>query len=247
MFRTAHVRSIACALGAPFLLLFGGCEGIGPPPVIFPERPSDQAVYGAERGSVFEPVLTGDDKRSLAEATGRLLRGNTGFGSAGWAAPSGANGQVSVGAPYLIGLDANAGARIPAPSGIDTSIALSPASGNFKTVKNANVRLGPNTDAAVAQTLPAGTVVRAYGYAKDLGWYLVGEADAILGYTSAELLEAAGGNEPLLAGGKPKRPRLCRDLSMTLTMADGRKDAWSNLVCTRDDGTWEVPKERGLV
>ena len=72
----------------------------------------------------------------------------------------------------------------------------------------------------VSQTLPAGSTLRAYGYDKTGNWYLVGSSEGVLGYVSGDLLQQAGGNEPMLAGGAPKRPRLCRTLELSITTGE---------------------------
>jgi len=237
------VRIAAVTVFCGFLT---GCvsENNGAAGIFGPSQGSGAPIFGLERGSRFGTALTGNDRESIANAAGDLLASSQPDAARSWSA-GGDSGQIRLGGTILVGLDANSGAPIPAPSGIDTSLALSPASGNYTAVRNVNIRLGPSQTAMVSQTLNEGTTVRAYGYDKTGNWYLVGGSESILGYVSGELLKAQGGGEPVLAGGLPKRPRLCRELELSLTTADARSDSWTAIVCRGANG-WEAPAERGL-
>ncbi len=212
--------------------IFGPSPGAGAP------------IYGLEKGSQFGTTMPGSDREAIADAARDLLASSQPDAVRNWSG-GGDSGQIRLGDVLLVGLDANSGAPISAPAGIDTSLPLSPASGNYTTLKNANVRLGPSETAMVSQTLSTGTTVRAYGFDKTGNWYLIGGSESIMGYVSGELLKAEGAEEPMLAGGLPKRPRLCRDLELSITTADSRSDSWSAIVCSTPTG-WEVPAERGL-
>ena len=217
----------------------GGGTGIFGPPL-----GAGAPIYGLERGSRFGTMMSGSDRESIANAVGDLLASTQPDAVRDWSG-GGDSGQIRLGGTLLVGLDANSGAPIAAPAGIDASLALSPASGNYTTLKNANVRLGPSETAMVSQTLSAGTTVRAYGFDKTGNWYLIGASDSVMGYVSGDLLKAEGGGEPILAGGMAKRPRLCRNLELSITTADSRSDVWSAIVCRTPTG-WEAPSERGL-
>ena len=238
------LRLAASAVISTFLT---ACAYQGGGGVYYPGGPVARgpAVYGLERGSRFEASLTGNDRQAIAMAAGDLLASGQSGAVRAWNGGYGDAGEIRLGTTYLIGLDAAQGAPVPAPTGIDTSVPLAPASGNYVTTKNANVRLGASPSAMVSETLNAGTKLRAYGYDRAGDWYLVGAPDAVLGYVSGQLLSATGGGDPVLAGGSPKRPRLCRDVNLSLTTQDARSDSWTSFVCQTETG-WEVPSERGL-
>ena len=204
-----------------------------------------QPVYGLERGARFETSLSGNDREAIAVAAGDLLFSGEPGTLRPWNGGAGNGGQIRLGTTYLLGLDTASGAPVAAPSAIDASVPLSPASGNFVTTKNANVRLGASTTAMVNETLNQGTVVRAYGQDRVGDWYLIGVADSVLGYVSGQLLSPTGGGDPVLAGGSPRRPRICRDINITMTTFDARNDAWTAFACKTDTG-WSVANERGL-
>jgi hypothetical protein len=221
------------------------CATPGAAPVMFPP-PSAPALAGLERGSSLQSAMSGEDKRAIAQTAGALLAEGRADAAQRWSDAAGNSGDVRLGAPYLVGLDATAGAPVPAPQGIDTSEPLEAANGNYTALKTANVRLGPSTSATIVGSVVQDSTVRAYGHVASSDWYLIGSADAVTGYVYGPLLEQAGGGAPILAGGRAKRPRLCRNLSLTMQTADGRSDAWSALACRTNSGTWQVPSERGL-
>jgi len=245
-----HNRIRLCArlaAVAGFCAILTACvaEKGGGTSIFGPSGGAGKPIYGLERGSRVEPLISGNDREAIANAAGDLLASSQPEAARNWNGGDGDSGQVRLGGTVLLGLDATSGAPIAAPPGIDTSLALAPASGNYTAIKNINVRLGPSATAMVNQILNAGTTVRAYGYEKTGNWYLIGDPDSILGYASGDLLKPAGGGEPMLAGGAPKRPRLCRNVELSITMATSRTDSWTSVVCRTDTG-WEVPAERGL-
>jgi surface antigen len=237
-----HYRMRAGLIGAGVAAVLSACAPMGGPgPIFFPGQPQ---LTGLDHGSSLKASLSDDDRQGMSQATIQLLAGGQTNASQAWQTRNGDTGTVRIGSPVLVGLDSLSGAPVPAPADIDTSTALEAASGNYTASKTLNVRLGPSTAAPVAQALSAGTLVRAY--AKTGEWLLIGSADQVYGYAFAQLLTAQGGGEPVLAGGKARRPRLCREVSLQVALAGGQRDLWSALVCKRDDGKWEVPAERGL-
>jgi hypothetical protein len=218
--------------------------GNGGGPIFFPGGGGGGGLAGLDRGSSIQSMLSDEDREGMSQATMALLQSGQTNATQAWRTRSGDEGTVRLGAPVLVGLDSVAGTPIAAPSDIDTSVPLEAASGNYVAAKTINVRLGPSTASPVAQTLAEGSLVRAY--AKTGDWLLIGAADSIYGYAFAQLLTASGGGDPVLAGGKARRPRLCRDVALSVALAGGQRDLWSALVCKRDDGAWEVPAERGL-
>lgn len=244
-----HHRTRRCAGIAAitvFCAFLTGCvsQNSGGTGIFGPSAVAGTPIYGLERGSRFGTTLPGSDREAIANAAADALASSQPDAVRNWSG-GGDSGQIRLGETILVGLDANSGAPITAPAGIDTSTALSPASGNYTAVKNANVRLAASSTAMVGQTLNAGTTVRAYGYDKAGNWYLIGGSESIMGYVSGELLKPQGAEEPMLAGGSAKRPRLCRTLELSITTADARADSWTAIVCRAPTG-WEVPAERGL-
>ena len=238
------IACVATALG------LAGCSDIyvggGSGPVMYPGQVQSAPVWGVEEGSVYAAGFTNEDRRRIADAAGAVLRPD-GPKAAQWGpTTSGRSGGVSAGAPFLIGLDSIAGARIAAPANIQTRVPLGAATGTYRAEKNVNVRAGPSTDTPVIRSLASGTLVRAFGAAQPEDWLLVGRSDEIFGYVYAPLLTSEGDSDPILAGGAPRAPRLCRDLMLSLRASNGQKDNWSVVVCQRTDGSWEVSNTRGL-
>ncbi len=58
----------------------------------------------------------------------------------------------------------------------------------YVTVKNANVRTGPSTDAARIATLRKGTRVTVLGTAADGDWFRIARGGKALGYVYAPLI-----------------------------------------------------------
>jgi hypothetical protein len=221
--------------------LLSGCTETGQGTSVFGGGAG--GLSGLDRSSTVKSQLSDDDRRGMSEATMQLLQSGQTNGTQNWRAGSD-SGTVRIGSPVLVGLDSVSGSPVPAPDGIDTSMPLETASGNYLASKSINVRLGPSTNAAIAQAVGAGTVLRAFGKTGD--WLLVGGQEQIYGYAFTQLLTAQGGGEPVLAGGRAHRARLCRNVALQVTLSGGTHDLWSALVCKKDDGSWEVPAERGL-
>jgi len=225
------------------LALLGACTTTLQGPISGPFH-NGPSLAGLDRGSSLRANFSDDDREGMSQAAGELLQGGQSNSSKSWRVNNGDNGTVRLGGPVLVGLDSLNGAAIAAPEGIDTSVPLEIASGNYSAEKQVNVRLAPATTAPIAQSLPPGSLVRAFAKAHE--WLLVGSPDAVYGYAFAQLLTDKGGGDPVLAGGRAHRPRLCRTMSLTVTLASGARDLWSQLVCKKDDGAYEVAPERGL-
>jgi len=238
------MRRLAISAAIPAFLTACGYEG-GAPALSPGQQIEGKPLYGLERGSRLETVLSGNDREAIAEAAGSLLASGESGAVRPWTTGSGNSGQLTLGTTYLIGLDSTSGAPIAAPAGIDVSVPLSPSTSNLVTTKNANIRLGAAPTANVNETVSQGTILRSYGYDRTGDWYLVGAGEGVDGYVSGQVVKETSGGAPLLAGGSPKRPQLCRDISLSLTTADSRTDSWTSFVCQSDTG-WQVPAERGL-
>ena len=245
--RNAMRAFVLMAVGA---LVLAACDGVytggGRGPVMYPGGVGATPVWGVERGSVYAAGFTPEDRRRIADAAGQILRPGAPKATSWGPTGSGKSGNISAGEPFLIGLDSIAGARIAAPGTIETRIPLGAASGTYRAVKNVNVRSAPTTDSTILRTLSAGTLVRAFGQAQPEDWLLVGLSEEVYGYAFAPLFAAAGDADPILAGGAPKKPKLCRDLNLSLAMPGGQSDRWTMVVCTQEGGTWAVSAERGL-
>jgi len=153
---------------------------------------------------------------------------------------TGSFGTVSVGAPFVLGVDSFSGTPPEAPLSLSTEFRLMPDPGDFRTRRRANLRAGPSTRHSVLATLDEGTLVESLGRVEGRDWRLVGRRDQVLGYIYAPLLEARIGNEPGLAGGKARPPVLCREVTQSVTLGRGLGDDWTVHACRRPDGRFEM-------
>ena len=86
-------------------------------------------------------------------------------------------------------------AQPPAPAPQPEAIAVDMLDDTYVTMKNANVRGGPDSKAEKLTTLPMGTGVDVTGKVKGKNWYRVALADGRTGYVFAPLLTEAGGGQ----------------------------------------------------
>lgn len=224
-----------------------------PSPMTVPERPQGpyappgakgSPVLAAAQGSRFETVFAPSDQNRLAQAMWRALVSPDPDQTEDWTNPAtGAAGSVKVRQAYLINVENVTGGRMWAPTGIDTSHVLDPASGEYVVARAAvNVRMGPDQNAWLAEKLVKGTVVTALGREPVGDWLLVARRGVVLGYMYAPLLEARGDEGLTLAGGAARRPVLCRDFRQTASVR-GRADEWEGAACRAQDGYWQVVKD----
>jgi hypothetical protein len=207
---------------------------------------------GVPAGPVVENPLLGasplahelprDDRARLFAAMGQALAAENDQPNVAWR--GGARGAIEAGPPFLRGVEAIHTPRLTAPVRLDTASRLEPESGTFETTANVNVRLGPATGFERVDTLPAGTVVDAFGRTVDTGepWLLIGRRDRAFGYMAARFLDARGSDALALAGGVARRPELCRPFRQEIVMPDGRADRWQGVACRTERG-WRVMQE----
>lgn len=201
-------------------------------------------VLAVAQGSRFKGVFAPSDEGQLANAMWQALVSPDPEETVDWTNPAtGAAGSVKVRQAYLINVENVTGGRMWAPTGIDTSHVLDPASGEYAVARPAvNVRLAPSTEGWLAKKLTKGTVVTALGREPVSDWLLVARRGVVQGYVYAPLLEARGDEGLTLAGGASRRPVLCRDFRQSATLG-GRADEWDGAACRAGDGRWQVVED----
>ncbi len=208
-------------------------------------RRSAEFVPGVAYGSRYDHALRGRDINEMSGAFLAAMAGpeNT---TAQWAnRRSGASGMVTAGEAYLRNVDFARGRRLNAPIGLYTDYPLEPAQGDFEVKSNANVRLGPNTDSPVLNTITEGTVLEAAGRVRGQDWYLMARGGAAIGYMYGPLLEQRDGGDLLLAGGTSRTPTYCRDFRQTMRVPGGGDDSWSGTACRDRGNLWIVEGANG--
>ncbi|TNE58265.1 MAG: SH3 domain-containing protein, partial [Alphaproteobacteria bacterium] len=196
-------------------------------------------LAGAESGSRYAATMMGADITKITETAWRAVEARSGTTSLSWSSVySGATGKVSAGPNYLVGF--NAGEEIEAPIDLDTTPFLAPEAGMFVTQSNTNVRLSPRVDGPKVTMLALGAEIKAVARDPISNWYLVAKDGKVIGYVFGDLITRMEGGELLLAGGEPSQPRLCRELTYTMTLGTGEKDAWVNGACKQAGSNWRV-------
>ncbi|MEM8771781.1 MAG: SH3 domain-containing protein [Pseudomonadota bacterium] len=195
-------------------------------------------------GSSLGPALSGEDERALETAfvaameTGevQIWRGNR------------ASGEVRPGDFSLGNLKADPTTRVPAARGdfhVDST--LETDLGLYVLTRNANVRTGPGTEYAIADTLSSGDGVRVVGRTVNDSWMLASMDGVVRGYIFENLMIKAPGTELELAGGPRREPLACREFEQRLNRFSER-DEWSGAACYQG-GAWRLaapaPGERG--
>jgi len=133
---------------------------------------------------------------------------------------------------------------LPTRSDIVFNYKLETEQGDLVLLKNSNIRVGPSTEFAIAETLSAGTGVEGLGRVQGETWMLIAHQDRVRGYVFEPLLRKAPGAGLLeLAGSPVKQPHLCREFEQSLDVR-GQKDRWSGLACDFGDG-WELAGRSG--
>jgi len=186
-------------------------------------------------GSALEYRLSGGDREVLGNA---FLRAMETGAAQNWRGRR-ASGLVEPGTYSLANLQENPRARIPAArADFDISHRVETELGLYVTTRNANVRIGPGTNYAVAEMLSPGAAAEVVGRVVDKSWMLVAVDGVVRGYVYENLLIKAPGTELELAGGPQRRPLLCREFIQRLDM-EGAGDAWSGAACN-DGAGWRV-------
>lgn len=220
------------------LLALGGCVEFQPG-IYSPTRISQSSLKGAEAGSVLADFLPGTDIRMLSKTAWTALNRPEGAEEVAWSNYStGTSGTVHPGPAYLVGF--NAGEEINAPLTLDIRAYLDPAAGNFTAIKNANVRLSPSVEGVKVAMLEIGDGVQVVAQESQANWYLIAQNQRVIGYVFGPLLSRLEGGDLLLAGGDALMPRICREMSYSLTLPNGDTDAWVNGACRSADESWHV-------
>lgn len=202
-------------------------------------------LENASSGSRYHRYLLGSDKREIDKAAWIAAESPTAHTEVTWSNPdTGSSGSVRPGVVYLVGF--NAGAEIEAPVGLDTSVLLEPAAGDYTTNANANVRLAPVFDGERVTLLRRGNRVKVIAHEPAQGWYLVTSGGRVIGYVFASLLDKSDGGDLLLAGGDIQYPRLCRELTYKMEYSSGAMDEWLNGTCREKTGRWSIVGGRTL-
>lgn len=193
-------------------------------------------LAGAESGSRIS--LSGADAQALRVTALRAVETGGANSRHSYRGPSGATGTITVGPLVLVGLDN--GADIAAPLGVDTRPSIEARGGTYSVQKTANVRLGPSTNAKIADQLAAGTRVRAVGHDKASDWYLVARGEQVLGYVFGPLIKEIPGDDLVLAGASPGPLMACREVTYRVVVPGGARSAWVNGACRRGGAGWAV-------
>ncbi len=191
-------------------------------------------------GSNYERALGQRDAYQISGAflSAMASEPNT---SMNWSARrTGAHGMVIAGDAYLRDVDFARGRRLNAPIGLYTDHPLEPTQGDYEVKQNTNVRLGPNTNSPIVNTLTEGTVLEAAGRVRGQQWLLMARGGAVIGYMYEPLLEQRDGGDLLLAGGTSRTPTYCRDYRQTLRLPGGIDDSWSGTACRDRQGRWYI-------
>jgi hypothetical protein len=201
--------------------------------------PSAGAMGGAGEnfaaGSALSRRLGGADRAALETAfLAAMETGETQSWRGG-----GAAGAVMPGEPMLANLLAHPHARLAlARPDIDLNQALETEMGLYALTRNSNVRVGPDTTYAIAETLPSGAGVDVVGRVRDKSWMLVAVDGIVRGYVHQNLMIRAPGSELELAGGPFRKPVLCLSFYQTLEVAALRDD-WTGAAC-HEGGAWRL-------
>ena len=184
-------------------------------------------------------------ERADATAAMELALNAAGTTPARWgSAPNDNSGRVTPGTALMAGLT-DGGDVFKAPLGIHVDTHLETALGNYRLVRNSNVRLGPTTAARRLTTLQSGTRVRALGRNNASNWYLIARNGRVVGYIYGPLMEEVRGGALVLAGGPTVLPKYCRAFTHDIRLRDGRREKWSGAACQRRNGRWEIAPDIG--
>ena len=225
-FRLTTFALVAAALSA--------CETI---PFVGGDEADADVNYAA--GSPLGAMLSDRDEIALENAFLAAIESSE---AQSWRGPRGA-GAVTPAGWSLGNLKPDPTARIPAARpDLDLSPVMETDLGLYALTRNSNVRTGPGTEHAVAQTLPSGAGVDVVGKTVDGDWALVAADGAVRGYIYSKLMIKAPGTELELAGGPRRQAVLCREFVQRLSVR-GERDQWQGAAC-REDGEWRLaPRE----
>lgn len=154
-----------------------------------------------------------------------------------WRGPS-ASGWVKAREPRVGNLKSDPNDRPPIPVGLELGETFETEQGLYALVRNANVRLGPDTSFPSRQQLLSGAGVDVIGKVVGKPWMLVEVDGRVAGYIHESLMIKAPGTELELAGG-PRRPAVyCRGFEQKLSVSGG-SEQWEGVAC-RENGRWAL-------
>lgn len=204
-----------------------------------------EMVPNVAYGSVYEQSLATGDLYEMSRAFEQAMAAPVGTSTNWQDRRSMSGGTVTAGESYLTNVDFARGRRLIAPVGLYTNDPLEPDQGDYEVKSNTNVRLGPNTNAPIANTLTEGTVLESAGRVRGGEWLLMARGGVVIGYMYGPLLERRDGGDLLLAGGTARTPTYCRDYSQSLRLRGGSYDEWTGTACRDASGRWVVETGRG--
>lgn len=241
--RVLGVMRSAVLLG--LALLLAGCGTLNLPGGRYIGQRQAPLLDNATSGSRFDDFLIWSDRREVERSAWTAAGALTPRAEVLWENPAtGSSGSVRSGVVYLVGF--NAGAEVEAPVGLDTSVLLEPAAGNYITNANANVRLAPQKNAQRSTLIRRGNRLKVFAREPVEGWYLVASGDRVVGYIHGALLDKVDGGDLLLAGGTAQYPKICRELTYKMKFSTGKSNEWLNGVCREKKQNWIVIGGRSL-
>jgi hypothetical protein len=236
--------SKAMVLGVLSLFL-SGCVELGSSGWSEPRLQRQTSLAGAESGSRYALTLMSGDIQKIEQAAWSAVMTQAETRQISWSGAYGsANGNVTAGPNYLIGF--NSGEEIEAPIDLDTSPYLTPSAGAYVTHSNSNIRLSPSLDGSKVTMLEKGAELTVIAREEQTNWLLVASQGRVIGYVFGELVTRIEGGDLLLAGGEPAQPKLCRELTYSMTLNTGDKDAWVNGACKQSGRDWHIVGGRAL-
>lgn len=201
---------------------------------------ADGANFAA--GSPLGAALSARDAQALETAFVAAL----GSGEAQSWRGARAAGAVTPAGWSLGNLKSDPTQRIPAArSDLDLDPTMETDLGLYVLTRNSNVRTGPGTGSAIAETLPSGAGVDIVGRVVGGDWMLAATDNVVRGYIYRNLMIKAPGTELELAGGPRRKAVLCREFVQRLTLG-GERDQWRGAACKNEAGDWRLaPPEPG--
>ncbi len=207
-------------------LMLGGCASL-----------SSLGLTGEEEnfaaGSALSVKLASGDRKALGGAVVAAVESGQ---PQRWRGVRAA-GVVTPGGYSIANLRPDPNARIAlARDDIDVGYVMETELGLYVLTRNSNIRIGPGTQYAIAEMLPAGSGVEIVGRLTNGTWMLAAVDGKVRGYIHKSLAVKAPGTELLLAGGPRRRPVRCREFTQRISIFS-EKDEWADAAC-HDGVAW---------
>jgi surface antigen len=220
------------------------------------------AAIGGFAGNRIGSWLDEKDRQAVAQEAGKALDSPNANQRVTWNNPDTGNSASVVAHPAVA-------EKRAVPIVRDRAVAPLPAleliGENWIATRNANVRLAPSTDAAVATTLKQGESFRAVGKVVGADWIVVAREKRTIGYVSSALVEAAPKSAQAasavrqavdldaMEAGRAADPDAattvtqevqattnCRALDMKIVSKDGKSEESTSRACKSAEGAWEI-------